>query len=117
MIKEVNASKEELSVNPYLKYLKYQDKGFLKYSVIYDKIEIDHIEVKKEYRNQGIGTKLLEYLVKIAKKQNLINITLEVKETNLQAIHLYKKLNFKEVAKREKYYNGTDGILMILEMK
>ena len=27
-------------------------------------------------------------------------------------VHDYKKFNFEEVAIREKYYNGIDGILM-----
>ena len=40
------------------------------------------------------------------------NITLEVKQTNASAIHLYEKNGFKKVAIRKGYYNGIDGILM-----
>ena len=49
----------------------------------------------------------MEYLI----KDNL-SITLEVKETNVAAIKLYKKYGFEEVAVRHGYYNGVDGILM-----
>ena len=45
------------------------------------------------------------------------NITLEVKESNKSAINFYLKNGFIEVARREKYYQDEDGILMIKEMK
>jgi len=40
------------------------------------------------------------------------DITLEVKENNYPALALYKKFQFKQVAIRKGYYEGTDGILM-----
>ena len=46
-----------------------------------------------------------------------INITLEVNCNNKNAIKLYKKFNFKEVAIRKCYYNNKeDGILMELKL-
>jgi ribosomal-protein-alanine N-acetyltransferase len=81
--------------------------GYLYYSLIYDRIEINQIEVLEEERRKGIASKLMEYLI----KKNL-SITLEVKKTNISAINLYKKYGFNEVAVREGYYNGVDGILM-----
>ncbi len=89
--------------------------GYLSYSIMYEKSEINNIYVLKEYRNQGIGSKLLDYLVKKCKICE--NITLEVRKDNINAICLYKKYGFKEVATREKYYNGVDGILMMMEVK
>ena len=82
---------------------------------MYEKAEINNIYVLNEYRSQGIGSKLLDYLVKKCKICE--NITLEVRKDNINAIYLYKKYGFKEVAIREKYYNGLDGILMMLEVK
>ena len=89
--------------------------GYLSYSIMYEKAEINNIYVLGQYRSQGIGSKLLDYLVKKCKICE--NITLEVRKNNTNAICLYKKYGFKEVAVREKYYNGVDGILMMLEVK
>lgn len=89
--------------------------GYLSYSVMYEKAEINNIYVSEQYRSQGIGSKLLDYLVKKCKICE--NITLEVRKNNINAISLYKKYGFKEVAIREKYYNGVDGVLMMLEVK
>ena len=39
-------------------------------------------------------------------------ITLEVSSTNIGALTLYKKCNFKEVGIRKKYYKDSDAIIM-----
>ena len=87
--------------------------GYLSYSIMYEKAEINEIFVLNSFRNQGIGSKLLEYLLK--KCQFCENITLEVRKNNDSAIALYKKYGFKEVALRKNYYQDIDGILMMRE--
>ncbi len=101
----------EYNNNPYFKLLVIEEKkviGYLYYSEIYERIEINQIEVEESNRNKGYGTKLLDYLINNSDK----SITLEVRKDNYPAIALYKKFNFKEVALRKNYYNGIDGILM-----
>ena len=103
--------KKNLDENPFGKYLLYVENdtlGYIYYSDIYERVEINNFEVKKEVQNCGIGNKLLKKFTETVEK----NITLEVRSNNYNAIHLYKKYGFKEVAKREKYYQGIDGILM-----
>ena len=103
---------KELSNNPFSKYIVYLENneviGYLYYSDIYDRVEINQIEINSIHRNCGYGSKLLGYLINSVNK----NITLEVNKDNIYAIKLYKKYNFKEVAIRKGYYNGIDGILM-----
>ena len=102
--------------NPYAKSIEYHENGrvigFLNYSLIYDRIEIDNIEVKEEHRNKKIGTKLMTYLIYNAIDNHVINITLEVRKSNDIAIKLYKRFGFREVALRKLYYGDEDGILM-----
>ena len=86
--------------------------GYLEYSLIYDRIELDNINVLDEYRNKGIGTKLMAYLVSIAIDLKVDNITLEVRVSNEIARNMYKKFGFREVALRKFYYGDEDGILM-----
>lgn len=109
-------TEKEFSTNPYLKILTYVEKdkiiGFLLYSLIYDRIEIEQFEVTTKERRKGIGNKLLNYLIEKYQDNSIKNITLEVKEDNIAAINLYKKYGFKKVSTREKYYDGINGILM-----
>ena len=112
MIKEV----ELKSANPFSKRAEYfiDDKsvGYLEYSIIYDRMELDNIKVLEEYQNQGIGSKLMAYLISVAINNRVINITLEVRISNEIARNMYKKFGFREVALRKFYYGDEDGILM-----
>ncbi len=78
-----------------------------------DEAHVMNIAVKKEFRRQHVGTELLEFLVVEAKKENKNCITLEVREDNVPAIELYKKLEFDEIGRRKKYYEKLyDAIIM-----
>lgn len=110
--------KSDLINNPFSHYIVYLDnsiQGFINYYLMYDRIEIANFNVLDKYQHQGIGTKLLEYLInKYTGKVN--NITLEVRCDN-KAINLYQKWGFKKTAIRKDYYNGIDGILMERKMR
>lgn len=112
--------KEEFIQDPFLKLLTYEEenivKGILLYSEIYDRIEINQIEVIPIYQSRHIASSLMQYLIDQAKNKKIINITLEVKCDNYKAINLYQKYNFEKQAVRKKYYNGIDGILMELKI-
>lgn len=106
--------------DPFVHYVKYEDtilKGFLSYSLIYDRIELNYIWVDDSLRRTGIGESLLQYLIELAMNQNIDNISLEVRCSNEPAISLYLKNGFAIVAKREKYYQGKDGYLMVKEVR
>lgn len=123
MIKEINKENlKKFSIceidSPFRHYFCYEKDGiclgYVSIDIIYDKIEIINIYVKEEYRNRKIGTDMLKYIIKFARNNKIINITLEVRENNYYAIKLYESNGFKKIAKRENYYNLTDGILMEL---
>lgn len=107
-------------ISKFSKYLIYSidDKniGFVDFSFIYDRIEINYIYVEKSYRNKNIASKLMDKLIEFAIDNKCINITLEVDESNDAAINLYKKYGFTIATIRKKYYGKNDGYLMIREM-
>lgn len=120
-LKEINfhsslISKEtmqhELEMNPFGHYLLDIEEnsilGYLYYSDIYDRAEINQIEVEVLHRNCGKASNLLRKMIFLVEK----DITLEVKKDNIPAINLYKKFGFENKAIRKGYYHGIDGILM-----
>ena len=79
-----------------------------------DELNIDSVAVKKEFRNLGIATKLIEKAETYAKEHKIETLSLEVAYTNVTAYLLYKKLGFVERRTRKNYYkNGDDAIEMI----
>lgn len=84
--------------------------AFITYSFMYDRAEIDYIYVDLKYRKNGIAQALFNEMI-----NNIgnVSISLEVNVNNEAAIEFYKKNGFKIVSKREKYYQGVDGYLMV----
>ncbi len=78
------------------------------------------ISVKSDFRRMGIGGKLMEKVMSEAKKAGLKTIFLQVNETNLGAIILYRKLGFKETGRIPKaiYWDGkfVDDIIMVKDI-
>lgn len=58
-------------------------------------LDIDAMGVDENYRNQGIGRKMLEYIKEYAKENNYTNLRLTVNEENENAKHLYESVGFK----------------------
>ena len=87
--------------------------GFAGILTIVDEANIMNIVTKKDKRNLGIGTLLLQNLIQISKEQNLNSVTLEVNEHNIPAIKLYEKFNFTKVGLRKKYYNNTNSAIIM----
>lgn len=85
--------------------------GYLFAQDFFDNIDLLSIYVDEAERNKNIGTNLLKYLMDNYCYQDK-TITLEVSEDNMIALQFYKKLGFKVVNKREKYYNDKAAFLM-----
>ena len=109
-----------LTANPYVKMYTYSVNekvvGFIEYSRIYDRYELDNMYVLEEYRNKGIASCLISFMIEMAQKDNIKNITLEVRIDNNIALTLYEKYGFVKKAIRHNYYGDCDGILMEKEM-
>ena len=54
----------------------------------------EDLVVRPEYRKQGIGAKLLEYVIGQAREQGVLRLTLLTDMQNEQAQVLYRKLGF-----------------------
>ncbi|MBM7623163.1 GNAT family N-acetyltransferase [Sporohalobacter salinus] len=72
--------------------------------------------IHKEYRNQGLGTKLMEYILEQLKEEGFRELELTVAPDNQPAYHLYKnKFGFKEEDYRKKEY-GRDEPRLVMKV-
>jgi len=58
-------------------------------------LDIDSICVDEKYRNQGIGTAMINYIKEYATNINCTHIALNVNPENTNAIHFYEKIGMK----------------------
>lgn len=88
--------------------------GYVGISAILDEGYITNIAVFPEFRNMGVATALLKHLFLFAKKEKLAFISLEVRQSNLNAISLYQKLGFVQEGKRKNFYSSPLEDALIL---
>lgn len=76
--------------------------------------EITNVVIRPEYRNMGIGVNMLCKLIKNAEKIGIQAFTLEVRESNAPAIHVYEKLGFWAEGIRKNFYEKPceDAVIM-----
>ena len=92
--------------------------GIIQFWHLFDEAEITILAVKKEFQRQGYGKILLEKTFEYLKTKNVRFVYLEVAVDNQPAKKLYKKLGFKFLAIRQKYYaDGKDAIVMKKDLK
>ena len=85
--------------------------GYAGYWKIKDEAHIVNFAIHPDFRRKELGTKLLTFLLSYIQNQGLPVITLEVRESNVIAQHLYEKFGFKKVAIRPYYYIYEDAIV------
>lgn len=68
-----------------------------------------NICVVEELRRQGIGGRLLEHMMQIARDARAERIFLEVRPSNKSAFNLYDSAGFKVLGVRENYYKAREG--------
>ena len=76
--------------------------------------EITNVVVKKEYRGQGIGLIMMKELMDQSRLMGVRSYTLEVRQSNHQAIRLYEKLGFVTEGSRKNFYEKPteDALIM-----
>ena len=106
---------EKIKEDKFTKILVYEQEkeviAFLMYTELEETIDIIDIIVEEKYRDKKIASGFLDYLIS-EMKESVKLMTLEVRRSNIPAIHLYEKFGFSIVNIRKKYYQDEDAFLM-----
>ncbi len=88
--------------------------GYLMAWKIVDQLHLLNIATDPDFRRLGVGTALLRTATELAQNMGLVEITLEVRESNQEARAFYFKHGFAARGRRKSYYvdNGEDAIIM-----
>ena len=75
---------------------------------------ITNVAVSPDYRNKGIGSKLIAYLLEQGEARGIREFTLEVRVSNAPAIAIYEKAGFVSEGIRPGFYSHPkeDGMIM-----
>lgn len=107
MIKEIPI--DEFS-KKYLYLIDNKEIGYIEIKKLYEVLDIINLFIEEKYRRKGYASKLLNHVIK--NNKDIEKIMLEVKEDNVSAINLYKKLRFKKISERKNYYKDKTAYIM-----
>ena len=74
-----------------------------------DEAHVLTIGISAEWQHQGWGGKLLNYFIGLAKQLKAQSVLLDVRESNIGAANLYRRLGFEQIAIRKGYYPAMCG--------
>ena len=79
-----------------------------------DFFSILRVGVMPEYQRQGIGREMMDFLIQLARNEQVPKILLEVHEFNLAAQHLYFASGFCQIHLKKGYYRDPPGNALVL---
>ena len=90
--------------------------GYIDYWRVEDEVHVITVAVHPDKREEGIGSELIQWMIKDSDQHKSKSISLDVRVSNKAATHLYKKFGFEVVGLRKNYYqdNNEDALIMNL---
>ena len=79
--------------------------GYIGANNICGEVYITNVAVSGGCRGKGYGKKLVNHLLKQSELEKALFVTLEVRESNENAINLYEKCGFKKIGERKNFYS------------
>jgi ribosomal-protein-alanine N-acetyltransferase len=86
--------------------------GYANFYLILDEVQILNIAVAPESRRQGYGTRMLEHAIRELRKRGGKTFYLDVREGNLDAISVYRRLGFRRSEKEEVLHGDNEAPLL-----
>ena len=78
-----------------------------------EQANLDLLAVKKTFRRRGIGKHIVIWLEEVALTAGILDIFVQVRKINDDAIKFYKKLGYEIIDEKSGYYLGQEtGVIM-----
>lgn len=91
--------------------------GYMGMWKICDEGHVTNVAVLPGYRKKGIASLLISKMIDVCKCSEIYNMTLEVRESNYDAIRVYEKFGFKSLGIRPNYYQKPNENAIIMWKK
>ena len=91
--------------------------AYIIFWLVADEVHLHNLAVRNEFRRQGLAYNMMNLMKDIAAQVGITRQTLEVRESNNEAINLYRKCGFVVKGRRPRYYTDTheDALIMWAE--
>lgn len=95
--------------------------GYFVLMKVVDEVHLLTIAVRADLHGQGIGRRLVDKVIELAREMKMDSMLLEVRPSNERALDMYRHYGFVEIGRRKNYYQASytrreDAIVMRLEL-
>jgi ribosomal-protein-alanine N-acetyltransferase len=90
--------------------------GFISGRRVLEEGEILNLAVQPRTRRSGVAKALLEALLEEFRREEVLQVFLEVRESNEAAIAFYQKFGFEQTGKRRGYYREPEEAALVLNL-
>jgi [ribosomal protein S18]-alanine N-acetyltransferase len=88
--------------------------GYLIFWIVADEAHLHNVAIKKEFRGLGLAHAFMNVMKEISRQAGVKSQTLEVRESNAEAIKLYRKCGFIVRGRRPLYYTDPQEDALIM---
>lgn len=89
-------------------------KAYIAFQILLDEAEIINLGVHPECRNAGMGKSLVAKALDTCRRAGVKTVFLEVRSSNIPALHIYHGLGFTSKGCRKAYYQDNLEDAMVL---
>lgn len=82
--------------------------GYFLVMLAVEEAHLLNISVAAAHQHQGLGQHLLDQASALARRHHMRTMLLEVRESNLHAIKVYRHYGFAEIGRRKNYYPAAN---------
>ena len=87
--------------------------GYVVFWDVTDEIHLLDLAVHADFRRRGIAKAFIKRVIEAGLQMGCKRIFLDVRESNKEALRLYRNFGFKEIGLRKRYYkDGENAIVM-----
>lgn len=107
---ELNIFKHKENESKYVFLVMFCDDkmiGHLIVQKVVDEFHLHNLCILPDHQGKKLGQKWMDYLMLLVTRLEIMQIILEVRESNLTAMHLYEKNGFHAIGTRGKYYQQS----------
>ena len=88
--------------------MEHADEGVIGYAVLWcilEQGELANVAITPRMRGKGLGSRLLDRVLEVARRRGVEAVYLEVRTSNTRALDLYRRFGFSDVGVRKGYYD------------
>ncbi len=90
--------------------------GYFCFWVVFEEVRLMNLAVLEPFRRRGVATRLVCTALQAGVERGATRAMLEVRESNCEAQTLYRRLGFRQTAKRSRYYVNPEEDAVLMEL-